>query len=73
MKNVTVSLDDGLSEKSREYAAAHGKSFDELVSYALLHKAKYFSQDRYQAFLDADKMGWSITEPILSREERNSR
>ncbi len=73
MKNVTISLDDQLLEKSREFARTQGKSFNELVR-DLLRTTVDDRQELLQEAWDyADRLHLRLDGPIPSREDRNAR
>ena len=73
VKNVTISLDDHLLEKCREFARNQGKSFNELVR-DLLRTTVDDRQTRLQDAWDfADRLHLRLDGPIPSREERNAR
>ena len=73
MKNVTISLDDQLLEKGREFARTQGKSFNELVR-DLLRRTVDDRQNQLQEAWDyADRLRLRLEGPIPSREDRNAR
>ena len=73
VKNVTISLDDRLLEKSREYAQAKGASFNQLVRDLLSSTVLDSSERMQEAFDLSDRLGWRLNGPMPSREERNAR
>jgi hypothetical protein len=73
VKNVTISLDDQLLEKCREFARNQGKSFNELVR-ELLRTTVEDRRERLQEAWDyADRLHLRLDGPLPSREERNAR
>jgi hypothetical protein len=74
VKNVTISLNDALLERSRDYARSHGKSFNQLVRDVLADLVDdEFDRRLKEVFDDADELGWKLEGPLPSREERNAR
>lgn len=73
VKNVTISLDDQLLEKCREFAGNQGKSFNEFVR-DLLRATVDDRQARLQeAWEYADELHLRLDATIPTREERNAR
>jgi len=73
VKNVTISLDEHLLEKSREFARNQGKSFNELVR-DLLRTTMDDRLTRLQEAWDhADRLHLRLDGPMPTREERSAR
>jgi hypothetical protein len=73
VKNVTVSLDDELLRKSREFANKHGKSFNELIRDVLRGVVDNSHDAVSTAFERADRLNLRLDGPIPDREERVAR
>jgi hypothetical protein len=73
VKNVTVSLDDDLLEKCRDFARIQGKSFSELVRELLRAAVEARPKRPQEAWDYADRLHLTLNGPIPSREERNAR
>ena len=73
VKNVTISLDDHLLEKCREFARNQGKSFNELVRDLLRTTVDDRQEWLKEAWDYADRLHLRLDGPIPSREERNAR
>lgn len=72
MKNVTISLDDHLLEKGREFARNQGKSFNELVRDLLQTTVEDRRERLQEAWDHADRLHLRFDGPIPNREERNT-
>ena len=74
MKNVPISLSEGLLEKGREYARSHGKSFNEFVRNTISAIVEDGAEAQIRAmFAEADRLARPFNGPIPNREERNAR
>lgn len=73
VKNVTISLEDQLLEKCREFARNQGKSFNELVRDLLRTTVEDRRDQLHEAWDYADRLHLRLDGPIPSREERNAR
>ncbi len=73
VKNVTISLDDHLLEKGREFARSQGKSFNELVRELLRTTVEDRNVQLEETWAYADKLSLRLNAPMPSREERNAR
>lgn len=64
MKNVTISLDEGMLEASRRFAQENGLSLNELIRKLLSETIRPAETDWLQAsFLRADQQNWRSTAP----------
>ena len=73
VKNVTISLDDDLLQRSRKFAGDQGMSFNEFVRDLLRLTVDDSSDAIQRSFELADKLGLSLPGGMPSREERNAR
>jgi len=67
-------MEEGLLERVKRYAQAHGKSFGEVVQEALSQHVGGPAENSLQrSFEYADRLGLRLDGPIGTREERNIR
>lgn len=65
VKNVTISLDEGLLEESREYAARQGTTLNQLVRDFLERTVRRRRRERIESFLE-----WAESKRMAPKDGR---